>query len=46
MRHVCIDEFTKEIKRIVEDSIITSNGRTPIKYKLSEKGINTLQELN
>jgi len=31
---------------IVEESIMTSNGRTPIKYKLSEKGINTIQELN
>jgi len=31
---------------ITEESTFTSNGRTPIKYKLSEKGINTLQELN
>ena len=31
--------------KIIEKSKITSKGRTPIKYKLSEKGINTIQDI-
>lgn len=36
-----IDNFIE----FVEKSIITSKGRTPIKYKLSEKGINTIKDI-
>ena len=45
LRKVLVGLMRDRFIELVEKSKITSKGRTPIKYKLSERGINTIEDI-